>query len=255
MVGRMQEHVLPTPSPDWAVFLDVDGTLVEIAARPELAQPTPRVRRLMSRLASTVGGAVALVSGRSIAGLDELFAPLVLPAAGLHGLERRDANGCVHFASRTEGRLHGVKTELMAFAENHGGLLIEDKGMTLALHYRGAPHLERAAQEKIGELAATLGDEFQIQRGKMVLELRPSGHNKGTAISEFMQESPFAGRTPVFVGDDVTDEAGFDVVNRLGGHSVRVGVDASSTARWRAGDVEEVLTWLENTGARDAEGG
>lgn len=236
---------LPAWNPRWAFFLDVDGTLVEIAARPELARVTPRLRDLLSRLPPAVGGALALVSGRSIASLDAMLAPLSLPLAGLHGLERRDANGCVHHAMADEERLHDAKNELWAFAERHPGLLVEDKGPSVAIHFRAAPAFERELRAKLEGIVARLGDGWGLQPGKKVLEIKPTGRNKGTAIMEFMREAPFAGREPVFIGDDVTDEAGFEAVNRLGGHSIGVGIDGPSHAAWHVGDEEEVLDWLD----------
>ncbi|MGH8495005.1 MAG: trehalose-phosphatase [Gammaproteobacteria bacterium] len=235
---------LPAWNPRWAFFLDVDGTLVEIAAHPDLARVTPRLIELLRRLPAAVGGAMALVSGRSIASLDAMLAPLELPLAGLHGLERRDAAGRVHHAMADEERLHGAKNELWAFAENHPGLLVEDKGPAVAVHFRGAPSLETAVRDRLADVVKRLGAGWCLQRGKKVLEIKPTGRNKGTAIEEFMREAPFAGRVPVFIGDDVTDEAGFEAVNRLGGHSIGVGVDGRSHAVWHVDDVGDVLDWI-----------
>lgn len=237
--------VLPVWDPRWALFLDVDGTLLDIADHPDDVRTTPRLKLLLRRALLELEGAVALVSGRAIADLDRLFMPLQLPTAGLHGIERRSADGTVHFRANREDQLHSVKRELMDFVQSRAGLLLEDKGAALALHYRNAPALAGEAEQMMARVARTAGKQFQVQRGKMVLELKPAGQDKGTAIGEFMQESPFAGRMPVFAGDDVTDEDGFVAVNGFGGHSIRVGDGQASAAAYRVESVTELLAWLE----------
>jgi trehalose 6-phosphate phosphatase len=236
---------LPRWDDRWALFLDVDGTLLNIAAHPDDVRTTPRLKLLLRRAQAVLDGSVALVSGRSIVNLDRLFSPLTLPAAGLHGVERRSADGTVHFSASMDDRLHSVKHRLMEFAERHPGVLLEDNGAALALHYRNAPHLEDRSAELMSEVAQAAGREFHVQQGKMVLELKPAGHDKGTAVRRFMEEPPFTGRTPVFIGDDVTDEDGFAAVNELGGLSIRVGANGVTSARWRVENVEEFLAWLE----------
>ena len=242
--GRENER-LPKQAPGWAFFLDVDGTLLELVEHPELARPTPRIKSIVRNLQLVTEGAVALVSGRSINTLDSIFLPLVLPIAGLHGLERRDAKGGLHIDTVTDKPLDDVRERLANFNKAHPGTLIEDKGVTIALHYRNAPDAKDAAEMCMEEVLRELGSHFEIKRGKMVLEVRPSGDNKGSAIAEYMGEVPFRGRLPVFIGDDVTDEDGFDMVNRLGGYSIRVGDDGDSNAQYRITNVETVLRWLE----------
>ncbi len=238
---------LPDYAPDWAFFLDVDGTLIEIADHPDAVNPTPRMKAIITHLRLTTDGAVALVSGRAIAELDNLFMPLIgLPAAGLHGLERRDAEGRIHLEALTESPLNEAKHELREFTKLNPGILLEDKGTTVALHYRNAPSLESAAQATMREVLYRLGDDFELKSGKMVVELKPSGRHKGHAVEEFMDESPFRGRTPVFIGDDITDEDGFLVVNRMHGCSIRVGETNYSAAQYCIPDVEAVLNWLEH---------
>ena len=247
-----EEGKLPVWSDRWALFLDVDGTLLDLADHPDDVRTTPRLKLLLRRARLSLGGAVALVSGRAIASLDRLFAPLLLPAAGLHGIERRSADGTVHYLPGLEERLHDAKRELMGFVELHAGLLLEDKGAALALHYRNAPALAADAERAIRAAARRTGDGFHIQPGKMVFELKPAGHDKGTAVVNFMDERPFSGRVPVFVGDDVTDEDGFAAVNRLGGLSLRVGPPADSAATYRIEGVEPLLAWLERNLLDDA---
>ena len=146
-------------------------------------------------------------------------------------------------------QLKVAAARLAAFAAAHPGLLLEDKGRSLALHYRLAPQLEGEARALVGEVLAGLGEGFELQRGKMVLELRPGGRDKGSAIAEFMAEAPFRGRVPAFVGDDLTDEFGFGVVNGMGGVSVKVG-EGASQARWRIADAAAVRAWLAQWASR-----
>jgi trehalose 6-phosphate phosphatase len=234
---------MPPFARDWAFFLDVDGTLLEFAARPEDVRVDPQLRMLLEGLRDTTGGAVALVSGRSVEDLDALFAPLALPAAGQHGTERRGADGAI---SRHVPPLEGLgraAARIVRLTAAHAGLVFENKGMALALHYRLAPTLRALAEREMRALAADLGDAFELQTGKFVVELKPSGKDKGSAIAEFAAEAPFAGRRPVFIGDDLTDEPGFEVVNRAGGHSVKVG-PGITRARWHLFDAAAVRHWL-----------
>lgn len=227
----------------WAWFLDIDGTLLDHAERPDAVRPGAAELRLLEALRRACGGALALISGRSVADIDAMFAPLALPAAGQHGIERRDAAGAVHRHAAPSRALRRAAASLGEFAARHQGLLFEDKGHNLALHYRMAPQLAAAAQAALGEAAAQLGAGFELLHGKMVVEIKPSGRDKGSAIEEFMGEAPFAGRLPLFIGDDHTDEYGFGVVNRLGGDSVKVGPGASA-ARYRVADAAAVRAWL-----------
>ena len=239
--------MLPRPTHDVggapAFFLDVDGTLLDIAEAPDRVHVPPRVVDVLARLAGSFGGAVALVSGRPIADLDRLLSPLRLPCAGLHGAERRDARGELR-RHGMDGALDAARTALSSFCAAHPGTLLEDKGAALALHYRLAPAAESQARRAVGRALAGLGPAFALQEGKCVLEIKPAGSSKAHAIEEFMAEAPFAGRVPVFAGDDVTDEDGFRAVNRLGGLSVRVGGDGRTAATSALGSVDEVIGWL-----------
>jgi trehalose 6-phosphate phosphatase len=245
---------LPPFQPDWALFLDVDGTLLDIAERPDQVDTHEVDCALVKGLERVAGGALALISGRSLAQLDAMFTPLCLAAAGQHGYERRDAQGRRHRHRFPVETLAPAKDELRAFASRHPGLVLEDKGASVALHYRLAPQLEQAALDAMRRASAALGSLVHTQAGKMVWELKPAGADKGMAIDEFMREPPFAGRTPVFLGDDVTDEHGFRVVNRLGGHSIKVG-PGDTEARWRLPDPAAARAWLRewlnSAGAED----
>jgi len=243
---------MPPCSARWAFFLDIDGTLLDIAETPDAAEAGRREKSLVRKLHEAAGGALALVSGRSLAAIDELFAPLEVAAAGQHGVERRDAHGRVHRGSYPRSRLQRAAEAVRDFAGAHDGLVFEDKGASFALHYRLAPELEQAAHAVVRKAAASLGDWVEVQPGKRVIELKPAGRDKGMAIEEFLKEEPFAGRTPVFIGDDVTDEDGFRVVNRAGGHSIKVG-EGRTQARWQLAGPSAAREWLAGcAGARIA---
>ena len=233
----------------WAFFLDVDGTLLEHTEHPQEVRVGTELLRLLERLLAAAGGAVGLISGRSVEDIDQLFAPHAFPAAGQHGTERRSADGALHRHAPPLEHLGRAAAGLVRLTAAHAGLVFENKGMTLALHYRRAPELGALAEREMRVIAAALGDDFELQKGKFVLEIKPSGKDKGSAIAEFAAEAPFAGRLPVFVGDDVTDELGFQVVNRFGGHSVKVG-PGESCARWRLADAAAVRQWLGEYAAR-----
>ena len=234
---------MPPFERNWAFFLDLDGTLLEIAETPDAVDADYTELALVGRLSRAAEGAVAVISGRSIARIDEILSPLVVPAAGQHGAERRDARGERHRHRFPVQRLKPVAGGIRSFAARHAGLVFEDKGASVALHYRLAPQLAAAAQQAVREAAEPLGDAVEVQGGKMVVELKPAGCDKGKAIEDFMREAPFAGRVPVFLGDDVTDEYGFRVVNRMGGHTVKVGAGPSS-ARWRVENPAAARQWL-----------
>lgn len=246
------------PEHNVALFLDVDGTLLEIASRPDAVRVPAALRNTLQLAAAREGGALALISGRCIRELDQLFAPCVFPAAGQHGLERRDANGAITRPDVDVELLRPARDALIALQSRHDGLLLEDKGTALAMHYRLAPRAEPAVRETMTRLAAPLAEQFVVREGKCVLELAPKGVSKRTAIEAFMHEAPFAGRTPVFVGDDVTDEDGFAAVNEMRGYSIRVGASSPTVARYSFGSVSAVIAWLRernlgsaaHTGAR-----
>lgn len=240
---RLDASVL-RPSAGWAYFLDVDGTLAEIAATPDSVTVDPKVPKVLAALADATGGAVALVSGRPIAEIDWLLAPLHLPAAGLHGLERRSADGRVTRASSGFATHGDLLARMRAFASEWPGVIVEDKGLTLALHYRGRPDAEPAARALVRRLATPFGDRAKVQEGKMVLELKPALSDKGSVVRAFMSEPPFVDRLPLFAGDDVTDEDGFAAVNAMGGHSIRIGDDTHSDARWCFDGIDAFVGWL-----------
>ena len=208
-----------------AVFLDFDGTLVDLAPTPDGVRLEPGVVEALALLAERHGGALALISGRPVAQIDAMLAPLVLPVAGVHGVERRGADGVLHVAATPD--VSPVLACARALAQRHPGLLVEQKRGAVALHYRLAPELEQLClQEMTAAVQACPG--ILLLHGKMVLEAKPAATDKGGAIAAFMQESPFAGRRPVFAGDDTTDEAGFAYVQQVGGQGVKVGSGPSA---------------------------
>jgi trehalose 6-phosphate phosphatase len=240
---------MPPFAPNWAFFLDVDGTLLDHALHPGGVTVGRDLRRLLQGLLAAADGAVAVISGRSVEDIDRLFAPLCLAAAGQHGTERRSVSGALHRHAPPLEHLARAAADLVRLTAAHEGLVLENKGMTLALHYRMAPQLHAVAEREVRRVAEALGDEFELQAGKFVFELKPSGRDKGSAIAEFTAEAPFRGRLPVFLGDDLTDEYGFEVVNRFGGHSVKVGPGPTG-ARWRIDDAAAVRRWLGEYVAR-----
>lgn len=228
-----------------ALFLDVDGTLLEIAARPQAVSVPEELRQRLRNLQLASGGAVALVSGRAITDLDALFAPLALPSAGLHGFERRGISGAYRRRPLpSAAALEAARGAMLQLAQRHEGLMVEDKKFALALHYRAAPQLEDLAVGAMREVAARVGEELELQRGKMVVELRPAGATKAQAVAEFLAEAPFAGRRPIFIGDDLTDEPAFELVNRREGLSVVVNAARTSAAKTRLANVTAVHRWL-----------
>lgn len=232
---------LPSLPADAAVFLDFDGTLADIAPRPEAVCLPPPVLQALHRLGERLGGALALLSGRPVAQIDAHLRPLTLPAAGQHGAERRDARGGWHRVSPPA--LAAVLPPLQALVAAHPALVLEVKTAALAMHWRGDPSLAAACRGAMQAAQAALPD-MALMEGKMVLELKPAAADKGRALQAFMAEPPFAGRVPWFFGDDVTDEAGFAAVLALGGVAVKVG-DGDTVAPWRLADPAAVRGWLQ----------
>jgi len=225
-----------------ALFFDVDGTLADIQPRPEqVFIPTDTLRALECFQAK--GVPVALISGRPLTQIDQLAAPLRLPAAGVHGAERRTVDGHITRLALDADRLNAIERELAAACAQLPGLRLENKRVAFALHFRLAPELEASARALAEDFAARHADVLVLQPGKCVFELKPRGASKGEVIRAFMQEAPFHGRVPVFIGDDLTDEAGFEVVNALGGVSIKVGPGQTKASK-RLESVAQVGTWL-----------
>jgi trehalose 6-phosphate phosphatase len=224
-----------------ALFLDFDGTLVELADTPDAIAVPAGLGPLLERLRRRLEGRVAIVSGRSLADLQRHLPLHGIAFSGSHGLELQLANGTRLPLSVPIG-LDDVRARVEAFAGTTPGLLVEEKPAGIALHYRLAPAEGPRADAFLGALAKERG--LQVQRGAMVVELRPTGATKGDAIKAFMTEPEFAGTRPLFMGDDLTDEHGFAAVASLGGAGILVGPVRATEARYRLGSVAEAATWL-----------
>jgi trehalose 6-phosphate phosphatase len=237
---------------DIAVLLDIDGTILDIAPTPGAVIVPASLRQTLMRLSRETGGALALVSGRSLDDIDLLFAPLRLPAIGGHGAEVRSSP---HDAVETE-HAHpldgGLRDRLAELALGAPGVLVEDKGYSLAVHYRLAPEQEGRVKKAVAAIKADWPEQpIEILPGKSVVEIKPAGFHKGAAIRELMQHEPFAGRRPIFVGDDTTDESAFAVMPEFNGIGFSVGRHVPGTAYCFAGP-SEVRRWLEHLSAGDA---
>ena len=204
-----------------ALFLDFDGTLVDIAATPDAVIVTPGLPELLSSLRARLGGALAIVTGRPVAGVDQFLPGLGLDACGMHGLERRIA-GHTAFPDDLADLSPRIE-QLRARLAVHPGVIIEDKRVGVAVHWRTAPDAERDAKAAIDDLARDLGPAYKVQDGKAVSELVPARAGKGEGVRALMQSEPYMGRRPIFVGDDKTDEYGFAAVDDLGGIGIKIG--------------------------------
>lgn len=195
-----------------------------MAATPDRVHVDPSLNRLLVQVSSALQGALALVSGRPVADLDALFSPRRWPAAGMHGLERRDAAGSWHAHPPVdEAKIDQARSLIRRLSASLPGTIVEDKGSAMALHYRKAPQHEELARRGARDIARDIGADFHLLEGRMVLELRPDGANKADAVRAFLGERPFAGCRPIFMGDDVTDQPALAEVERIGGLSVAVG--------------------------------
>jgi trehalose 6-phosphate phosphatase len=226
-----------------ALFLDVDGALLDIAERPEDATADAALRGLLRRVAGQMNGAVALVTGRTIADAERIFGGAVEAIAGLHGMEIRLRPDVV---LREASRAPSLRAVLSALDDlrRRGALeaRIENKGASVALHYRHAPRSKDDTEDIAHALATTYN--LKILRGKMVVELLSGDSTKGEAIDEFMRHGPFAGRVPIAIGDDATDEDAFLAAARLGGAGILVGRDCATLAKHSFADVAAVRAWL-----------
>jgi len=234
------------------LFLDVDGTLVDFASSPDAVQIDQKLLSVLEAIHAQLGGALALISGRSLAQLDRLFAPLVLPAAGIHGFERRGQARVLFRPALAAEALDAVREQLAAYVLPQPGLLLEDKGAALALHYREAPEAEDASRTIMAKAARRLGSCFELLAGEKVFELRPAAPTKATAVEAFLKEEPFEGRNPIYIGDDQTDIEGFGAMRRNCGVDISVGERVS--ARWHLPDPSAVRAWLRRFATQSSSG-
>lgn len=209
---------------EWAILLDVDGTILDLAPTPHAVRVPRSLQQTMTRLSERTGGALALVSGRSLADLDMLFAPLCLPAIGGHGAEFRLVAGGKILAARTPGLDPALKRRLAAVADIATGVLVEDKDYSIALHWRLAPEMEPVVRAQVERIRIEHPAEpIEILPGKSVLEIKQAGFSKGTGVRELMAHPPFADRQPIFIGDDVSDESVFEMITEFDGLAFSVG--------------------------------
>lgn len=233
-------QLLPILTTAHALFLDFDGTLIELAPRPEAVRIASGLVPTLAAMQAHLGGALAIVTGRPEADIDGFLAPLRLPLASEHGAQYRLFGESLPSVATPD--LTQVLHTAQALAARHAGLLVETKRASIALHYRQAPHLEAHCVLAMERAVQGL-DGVELLRGKCVLEVKPRGVHKGQAIIDFMTQPPFAGRMPVFVGDDVTDEAGFAAVHALGGWGIKVG-EGPTMAQHRCMTPAALRGWL-----------
>ena len=226
-----------------ALFLDIDGTLLQLAETPDSVDIDPFLGMALTETASILGGALALITGRSIRDVDVLFPGIMMPVAGQHGCERRSCDGAMNLHSADAKTLDRLRDLFSNFAARHPGILVEHKGASLALHYRAVPELASHVHRSVRDAMEDVEGSWTVEGGTRLVEIRPGGRNKGRAIQDFMGERPFAGRRPVFVGDDRGDEHGFRVVEKARGIAVKVGSGATC-ARHRLPDDDAVRAWI-----------
>lgn len=249
------DAIAPNAIPQLAIFTDFDGTLVELAETPDDVEVAEGLADRLQRAADELDSAFAVLTGREISDIDRYLAPLHLPVAGAHGTQRRRADGVVESVDPAAvlgaGEIaHALEPLLVA----NPGLLLEAKEGAVAMHFRQAPELETAVRIAMEEVLHSVPD-FALVPGKMVLEARPRGVSKGEALRAFMREQPFLGRTPIFIGDDTTDEDAFIAAQELGGVGIKLG-DGTTAARMRIPNVASVHALIQSLGdiaARDRE--
>lgn len=238
------DRPLMPPLRTTALLLDIDGTLLDLAPSPSEVRVPPGLANSLSRLLERTDGALALVSGRSLRDIDRIFAPMLLPAVGGHGAEMRISSDSEAVAAQAPPMNEDLMRRFAAVAELHAGILVENKGYSLALHFRKAPDSEQAIYDAVSAIRADLPNApIEVLPGKFVCEIKHSGFTKATGVSELMSHEPFKGRRPVFIGDDVTDETVFAIMPDLKGLSFSVGRRAKGVdGHFQAPD--EVRAWL-----------
>ena len=242
---------LRSPLAGHALYLDIDGTMLDLAPSPEAVEVPVWMVPLLQRLSRKLDGAVAFVSGRTIAAIDPLFRPLKLPAVGVHGGEIRTADGEILVDRAADrGAAGGRAAAAARRLRRIRGVQLENKRSAIALHYRSVPERGREVLKVAELVVGGLGSQFSVLMGKCVVEIRPRHLTKGAAMRRLMERAPFRGRTPIFAGDDTTDEDAFEVVNRLGGISLRVGDQAPTAAKFRLADSRPAARLAAGSGGR-----
>lgn len=234
----------PTPQSDWALFLDIDGTLIEHADHPEGVAIPNTLPGLLTDLQHALGGAVALISGRTIDWMDHRFAPARLAASGQHGAEVRLAPDAPSVPIPTPKWRKPLEQALDRELAAWPGVFVEHKPLSLAVHFRAVPQSADEIMQLVTDIGYGLDGSVEFLRGRFVIEVRQGGHNKGTALDTLMKTAIFTGRRPVFLGDDVTDEDGFRAARASGGIAVAVGPRATQQADFRLATPKDVREWL-----------
>ena len=241
VIAAMKSPV-PLPTPSSCLFLDVDGTLIEFAATPALRPVSADLTALLGKVSDALDGALALISGRRVADLDAIFFPLRLRCAGVHGGERRNEPDMAPPPAASEDRLDPLRNAMQRFAPEHPGVLLEDKLISYVVHYRNNPAAKAAVEAALAPVLPSLGPEFHALAGHLAIEIKPRHFSKSSAIEEFLHLPAFKGRTPMFIGDDITDLDGFRIIERRQGTSIAVGDRVS--AQWRLPDPAAARAWL-----------
>jgi trehalose 6-phosphate phosphatase len=237
--------ILPVDFDEMAVLLDIDGTLLDIAPTPHEVHVSEDLRAMLVRLADRLGGALGLVSGRSLSDIDLIFEPLRLPAVGGHGAEIRPGPAAAPYRMQIPPLDPALKLRFAEIALLDPGIIVEDKDYSLAIHYRLAPQAGGAVIKSVAAICDKQGcDGLSILPGKSVIEIKPRGFDKGSGLQELMSYPPFSGRKPVFVGDDVTDEAAFAVLPRFSGVGASVGGIVPG-ASFNFDGPKDVRLWLQ----------
>ena len=242
----MHSHSIPVTSDNvgrHAFLFDLDGTLAPIAATPQQAHVPAETLDVLGRRKNLADGALAIVSGRPLAQIDALVHPLVLTGAGLHGAQWREPDGTLHELPVDTAAVARMVESLAPLVDRWPGTQLEHKGLSLAFHYRNAPDHEQDARIAAEMAMQPHADRFVLQPGKMVVEIKPRHASKAAAIGRLMGLPPFAGRVPLFAGDDLTDEAGFEAVKAMGGVTIKIG-EGESVADWRFPTPAALAGWL-----------
>lgn len=244
-----QDSTLPAASKNWALFLDIDGTLLDLAPTPDAVVVPPGLLQTLENVDEALSGAAAFVSGRPIEWIDRLFQPLLWPAAGQHGAEIRLTKHDAVQSTVEIPDLSDLRARVAAVAASIPGVLVEEKTFGVALHYRNTPERGPELHQRLEELLRDMSD-LQLLRGKMVLEIKAVSAWKERAVEIFMEVEPFRGRLPVVIGDDTTDEGAFRAARRRGGYAIQVGPRASPIATAYIPSPNDVRAWLASLPGR-----
>jgi len=244
MTATNDNRPLPSPAGNWALFLDIDGTILDIAATPDAVSVPPDLPRYLVDVSNALDGAVALVSGRPVSWIDKVFAPIRLPTAGQHGAELRLVGGGPIRTISVPSDLDPIRRRIAKAVADWEGVVLETKTFGIGVHFRLAPQRAADVRELLEGIVSDAPDQFEMLPGKMLFELKTRGPHKGRVVAAFMAVAPFAGRVPVFIGDDRTDEDGFREALARGGCAVQVGPGVSTVASSAVPSPQDLRDWL-----------